>query len=137
MCLFVGFPGGLAGEESARSTGDPSLILGLGSSPGEGIGYPLLYVWTRLVAQMIKKMPEMQETWVRSLGWEDPLKESMATHSSILAWRIPMDRSLAGTVHGVTESDTTEQLSTVHVYLWTLGQSLYPLSTFIHVSLKL
>ena len=45
---------------------------------------------------MIKKMPEMQETWVRSLGWEDPLKESMATHSNILAWRIPMDRSLAG-----------------------------------------
>ena len=42
-----------------------------------------------LVAQMVKSLPEMQETWVRSLGWEDPLEEGMATHSSIAAWRIP------------------------------------------------
>ena len=50
-----------------------------------------------LVAQMMKRNPPaMQETWVRSLGWEDPLEEDMATHSSFLAWRIPMDRSLAG-----------------------------------------
>ena len=82
--------------------------------------------------------PEMRETWVRSLGWEDPLKEGMATHSSILAWRIPVDRSPVGYgPWGHKESDMTEQLSTAHVYLWIPGQSLYPLDTFIHVSLKL
>ena len=62
---------------------------------------------------MVKNPPAMQETWVRSLGWEDPLKEGMATHSSILAWRIPIDRDvLWAKVYGVAESDTTEQLST-------------------------
>ena len=47
---------------------------------------------TSLVAQMVKNLPAMWETWVQSLGWKDPLEEGMATHSSILAWRIPMDR---------------------------------------------
>ena len=63
-----------------------------------------------LVAQIIKNPPAMRETWVRSLGWEDPLEEGMATHSSILAWRILMGRgALQVTIHGVTkESDTTE-----------------------------
>ena len=65
------------------------MILGLGRSPGEGIGYPLQYSWASLVAQMVKNLPVMQETWVRSLGWEDPLEKEKATHSSILAWRIP------------------------------------------------
>ena len=46
-------------------------------------------VWETLVAQRLKHLPEMRETWVRSLGWEDPLEKEMATHSSILAWRIP------------------------------------------------
>ena len=45
--------------------------------------------WASLVAQTVKNLPAMQETWVRSLGWDDPLEEGMATHSSILAWRIP------------------------------------------------
>ena len=64
---------------------------------------------------MVKNPPAMQETWVQSLGWEDPLEESMVTHSSILAWRIPMVRgALRATVHGVAESDTTEQLCTEH-----------------------
>ena len=62
---------------------------GWGGSPGEGIGYPLQYSWASLVAQLIKNLPAMQETWVPSLGWEDPLEKGMATHSSILAWRIP------------------------------------------------
>ena len=61
---------------------------------------------------MIKNPPAMQETWVQSLRWEDPLEEGMATHSSILAWRIPMDRrAWQATVRRVTESDLTEQLS--------------------------
>ena len=65
------------------------------------------------MAQRVKNPPAMRETWVRSLDWEDPLEEGMATHSSILAWRIPTDRGAwRATVHGVTESDTTEQLST-------------------------
>ena len=45
--------------------------------------------WASLVAQLVKTPPAMQETWVQSLGWEDPLEEGTATHSSILAWRIP------------------------------------------------
>ena len=62
---------------------------------------------------MVKNPPAIWETWVLSLGWEDPLEESMATHSSILAWRIPMDRGAwQATVYGVTELDMTEQLST-------------------------
>ena len=68
------------------------MIPGLGRWPGEGIGYPLRYSWASLVAQLVKNLPAMWETWVRSLGWEDPLEEGMTTHSSILAWRILMDR---------------------------------------------
>ena len=70
----------------------PSSIPGSGRSPGEGIGYPLQYSWASLVAQMVKNSPAVQETWVQSLGREDTLEEGMATHFSILAWRIPMDR---------------------------------------------
>ena len=59
------------------------------------------------MAQTVKNLPAMQETWVRSLGWEDLLEEEMATHSSILAWRIPTDRGAWwATVHGVTKSRT-------------------------------
>ena len=55
---------------------------------------------------MVKNLPAMWETWVRSLGWGDPLEEGMATHSSILAWRIPADRGAwQAMVHGVAESD--------------------------------
>ena len=54
---------------------------------------------------MVKNLPAMQETWVRSLGWEDPLEEGRATHSSILAWRMLMDRGdWRATVHGVTKT---------------------------------
>ena len=85
------------------------MIPGSGRSLREGLGYPLQYSWASLVAQMVKNLPAMQETWVRSLGWEDPLEEGMATHSSILAWRIPMDRGTwRATVHGVAELDMTE-----------------------------
>ena len=65
-----------------------------------------------LVVQSIKNLPAMQETWLQSLGWEDPLEKGKVTHSSILAWRIPMDRGTwLATDHEVAESDTTEQLS--------------------------
>ena len=95
-------PDSFAGKESACNKGDLGLIPGSGRSPAEGIGYPLQYSWASLVAQTVKNLPKMQETWVQSLGWEDPLEESMATHSCILAWRIPMDRGARwATVHGV------------------------------------
>ena len=64
------------------------MILELERSVGEGIGYPLQYSWISLVAQLVKNPPAMQETWVRSLGWKDPLDKGKATYSSILAWRI-------------------------------------------------
>ena len=87
------------------------MILELGRSPGEGIRYPLQYSWASLVAQTVKNLSAMQETWVQSLGWEDPLEEDMATHSSILSWRIPMDRGgWRATVHGVAKSQTTEAI---------------------------
>ena len=63
-----GFPGSLAGKESTCNAGDPGSIPGLGSSPEEGIGYPLKYSWASLVAQMVKNSPAMQETWVQFLG---------------------------------------------------------------------
>ena len=52
------------------------------------MGHPFQYSWASLVAQLVKNLPAMQETWVRSLGWEDPLEKGKATHSRILAWRI-------------------------------------------------
>ena len=84
---------------------DLDLIPGYRRSPGEGIGYSLQKSWVSLVAQRVKNPPAMRETWVPSLGWEDPLEEGMATHSSILAWRIPMDREAwQATVHWVAKS---------------------------------
>ena len=65
------------------------MIPGLGRSTGDRIGYPLQYSWASLVAQLVKNPPAMPETWVRSLGWDDPLEKEKATHPSILAWRIP------------------------------------------------
>ena len=86
---MVGFPDSSVGKESTCNSGDPGLISGLGKSAGEGFGYPLQYSWASLVAQLVKNPPAMQETWVQSLDWEDPLEKRKATHSSILAWRIP------------------------------------------------
>ena len=61
------------------------------------------------MAQLVKNPPAMQDTWVPSLGWEDPLEEGMATHSSILAWKIPFDREIWQViVHEVAELNTTE-----------------------------
>ena len=85
----MGFSDSSVGKETACNAGDPGLIRGSGISPGEGIGYPLQYFWASLVAQLVKNPPAMQETWIRSLGWEDPLEKEKATHSSILTWRIP------------------------------------------------
>ena len=88
--MWALFPGGSAGKESACNAGDPGSIPRSGRSAREGIAsIPPQYSWASLVAQTVKNLPAMQETWVRSLGWEDPLEKGKATHSSILAWRIP------------------------------------------------
>ena len=85
----MGLPDSSVVKESVCNAGDPGSIPGSGRTPGEGIGYPLQYSWTSLVVQLVKNPPAMRETWVQSLGWEDPLEKGKATHSSILAWRIP------------------------------------------------
>ena len=65
------------------------------------------------MAQMVKSLPAVQETWVQSLGWEDPLEELMSTHSNILAWRTPMDRGAWwATIHGVGHNLETNTLNT-------------------------
>ena len=75
------------------------MIPGLGRSTGEGIGCPLQYSWASLVAQLVKNPPAMWDTWVQSLGRKNHLEKGTATHSSILAWKIPW---------GCKELDTTE-----------------------------
>ena len=75
--------------------------------------------WASLVPQTVKNLPAMWETWGQYLGWKDSLEEGMATHFSILVWRIPMDRGAWwATVYGVTESDTSDQLSIAHICIW-------------------
>ena len=83
--MSVRFSGGSAGKESACNAGDPCSTPRSGRSAGEGIGYPLQYSGASLVAQLVKNLPAMWETWVQSLGWEDLLEKGRATHSSILA----------------------------------------------------
>ena len=85
------------GKESACNAEDPSSIPGSGISAGEGIGYPLQYSWASLVDQLVKNLPAMWETWVPSLGWEDPLEKGKATHSSVLAWRTPWTVEVSST----------------------------------------
>ena len=114
MIFRTGFPDSSIGKESASNAGDNTgSIPGLGRSPGEGVGYPLQYFGASLVAQRVKRLPAMQETWVRSLGWEDPLEKEMATQSSMLAWKIPWTKE-PGRLYspwGRKESDTTERLT--------------------------
>ena len=101
---------------SACNAGDPGSIPGLGRSPGEGIGYPLRYSWASLVTQLVKNLPAMQETWVQSLGWEDPLERE----------RLPTPVFWPGEFHGLCpwgrkESDMTEWLSLtflLHKSIW-------------------
>ena len=79
----MGSPGSSAVKESACNERDLGSIPGSGRSAGEGIGYTLQYSLASLVAQLVKNLPSMQETWVGSLGWEDPLEKEKATHSNM------------------------------------------------------
>ena len=105
---------GSVGKESTCNAGDPGLIPELGRSPGEGIGYPLQYSQASLGAQLVKNLPAMQETWVRSLGWEDPLEKGKATHP----WSWPGEFRGLYSPQGHKESDTTERLSLSHCLVW-------------------
>ena len=110
LCLLK-FLHSSAVKESTCNAGDPSSMPGSGRSAGEGIGYPLQYSWASLVARLVKTLPARWENWVQSLVWEDPLEKGMATHSSILAWRIPWIERGALWAMGCKELDTPEQLS--------------------------
>ena len=105
----LGLPGISAGKESPCNAGDPGSSPELERFPREGIGYPLQYSWTSLVAQTVKNPPAVRETWVRSLGREGPLEEGVATHSSVLTWRTPWTEEPGGcSPWGLRESDTPE-----------------------------
>ena len=93
------FPDSSVGKESACNAGNPGSIPRSGRSSGEGISYPLQYSWASFVAQLVKNLPAMQETWVRSLDWEDPLEKGKATLSSY---------SGLYSLWGCKESNTTE-----------------------------
>ena len=103
--MMLGFPDRSVGKESACNVGDTGSSAGLGRYAGEGIGCPLQYSWASLVAQLVKNSPAMWDTWVRTLGWENPLEKGKATHFNILAWRI------LWTVRGHKEMDMTKRLS--------------------------
>ena len=98
---WYGFSGKSAGKESTCYAGDPGLSPGSGRTPGEGIGYQLQYSWAYLVAQLVKNLSAMRETWVRPMVWKDPLEKGTATHSSILAC---IENSMDCIVQGVTMS---------------------------------
>ena len=107
----MGFPDSSVGKESTYNAGDPSSIPGYGRSAGEGIGYPLQYSWTSLVAQVINNLPAIWETWVQSLGWEGKGKFNPWRRERLLTpvfW--------PGEFHGLyspwghKELETTEQL---------------------------
>ena len=91
----LAFPGGSAGKESICNEGVLGSIPGSGGCLRDGNSYSLQYSRAPLVAQTVKNLPAMRETWVRSLGWEEPLEKGTATHSSILAWRIPWTEETA------------------------------------------
>ena len=116
IIIKLGFPGSSTGKESTCNVGEPSSIPRSGRSPGERIGYPLHPLQSSFgfpqPKELVKNSPAMQETWVRSMGWEDPLEEDMATRSSILPWRIPMDSSPPGSsVHRISQARTLEWVS--------------------------
>ena len=80
QCL--GFSHASVGKESTCNAGEAGSIPGSGRSPEEGQAMTLQYSWASLVAPLVKNLPTMRETWVQSLGWEDPLEKGKATHSN-------------------------------------------------------
>ena len=145
--VFLGFACGSAGKVSTCNAGDLGLMPGLGRSPGEGKGYPLQYsglensmdcivhgaakswtwlsdfhfhihIGTSLMAQTVKNLPAMWESWAQSLCLEDPLEKRVITYSTILAWRIPWTEGPSGLLQSIgrRELDITEWLTVSHTH---------------------
>ena len=114
MDVSWGFPDSSAGKESACNAGDPSSIPGLGRSAGERLGNPFQYS-LGFPGGSVKNVPATWETWVQSLAWEDPLKKGKATHSSILAWRIPW-REEPGRLQSTGVAKSQTGLSNFHFH---------------------
>ena len=104
--VFLGFPSGSAGKESTCNAGDPSSIPGSGRSPGEGKSYQLQYSWTSLVAQLVKNLPAMWETWVGNLGWIPGLGKFPREGKGYPLQYCGLENSMDCTFHGVTKSQT-------------------------------
>ena len=100
--LQFGLPGSPAGKESSCNARDPGSISESGRSPGEGIGYPLQYSWASFVAQLVTNPSAMQETWVQSLDWEDPLEKEKAYPFQYSG----LENSMDCIIHGVAKSWT-------------------------------
>ena len=98
----MGFPESSIDKESACNAGDTGSMPGLGRSSGEGIGYPLQYFWVSLVAQLVRNLPAMRETWVRSLGWEDPLEKGKGYPLQYSG----LENSMDCIIHGVAKNQT-------------------------------
>ena len=111
-------------KNSPASAGDPGSIPGSGRSPGGGHGEPLQYSWAPLVPQILNNPPAMLETWVQSLGWEDLLEEGMATHSSLLAWRIPWTEEPGG-LQSIGLQKSWTRLSDKYTQRWDAGGNSY------------
>ena len=111
VCPSHGLPRWLSGEELTSNAGDPSSIPGLGSSPGEGIGYPLQYSWASLGAQLVKNPPAMRETWFNPWVGKTPWRRGRLPTPVFWPGESHGQRSLVGySPQGHKESDTTEQL---------------------------
>ena len=98
----MGFPDSSVGKEYTCNAGDPGSTPGSGRSAGEGIGYPLQYSWASLGTQLVKNPPAMQETWVQTLGWEDPQRRE----------RLPTPVFWPGEVHGLYSPRGRKELGT-------------------------
>ena len=114
------FPGSSVGKESTCNAGDPGLIPGSGSSPGEGTSYPPQYSWASLVPQLVKNPPAMQETWIRSLGWEDSPGEEKGYPLQYSG----QENSMDCIVHEAAKSRT--RLSNFHLVIYSLASSSCP-----------
>ena len=123
--VFLSFPRGSAGKESASNVGDLGSIPGLGRFSGEGKGYPLQHSWGPLMAQLVKNLPAMWETWVQSLGWEDPLEKEKGYPLQYSG----LENSLDCIVHGVAKSQTQLLLSLAWCGIW--GEVCFSAAEFL------
>ena len=116
--LLSSFPDSSVDKESACNAGDPGSISGSGRSTGEGIGYPLQYSWSSVVAQLVKNPPAIRESWVWSMGWEDHLEKGKATPGEGKGYPLQysgLENSMDCIVHGVAKRQTRlEQLALTH-----------------------